>query len=216
MSENLRAVFDEIAPSWYNYRHRTIFRKELEMLAAEWKGGRLLNLGCGHGADFLPFRNSFELHGADFSTGMLRQAIRYTQKFNFVMSPVIADIRRLPYADNAFDYAIGIATYHHLKTEDRLPAFKELKRVLKPGGYAFITVWNRWQPRFWSLKSEHLVPWRTQEKTLERYYNLFSCGDLRRLIEAGGLRVVSIAPESSYRFPLRNFSRNICLLVKKS
>jgi acetyl-CoA carboxylase carboxyltransferase component len=30
MSDNLRDVFNRIAPTWYNYRHWTIFRRELE------------------------------------------------------------------------------------------------------------------------------------------------------------------------------------------
>ena len=58
MTDNLRDVFNQIAPGWYNYRHWTIFRRELEALAKEWGQGKLLNLGCGHGADFLPFRKT--------------------------------------------------------------------------------------------------------------------------------------------------------------
>ena len=50
MTNNLREVFNRIAPGWYNYRHWTIFRHELEELAQEWGQGKLLNLGCGHGA----------------------------------------------------------------------------------------------------------------------------------------------------------------------
>jgi tRNA (uracil-5-)-methyltransferase TRM9 len=83
MAEYLRHVFDEIAPSWYNYRHHTIFRKELEGLSDKWRGGRLLNIGCGHGADFLPFCDNFALHGVDFSQGMIQQAGRYAEKFKF-------------------------------------------------------------------------------------------------------------------------------------
>jgi tRNA (uracil-5-)-methyltransferase TRM9 len=47
-------VFDQIASGWYNFRHYSIFRPELEALARKWQKGRLLNIGCGHGADFLP------------------------------------------------------------------------------------------------------------------------------------------------------------------
>ena len=72
-----REVFDEIAPGWYNFRHWSIFRNELESLAARWREGRLLNLGCAHGPDFLPFRDGFELYGVDFSLGMLELARKY-------------------------------------------------------------------------------------------------------------------------------------------
>ncbi len=213
---NQQEVFDQMAPGWYGFRHRSIFTKELEMLARRWHKGKLLNLGCAHGPDFLPFRQSFELYGVDFSPEMLRLARRYSRKFNLDLNLLLADVRHLPYPDNTFDWAISVATYHHIKGEDeRLKALIELKRALKPGGEAFITVWNRWQPRFWFKPNELLVPWHKKDKTLYRYYYLFSYARLEKLAEKAGLKVISSFPESSYHFPLKLFSRNICLLVKR-
>ena len=74
-------VFDRIAPGWYNFRHWSIFRSELEEMARRWQRGRLLNAGCGHGADFLPFIRGFDLYGVDFSSDMLRFARKYAEKF---------------------------------------------------------------------------------------------------------------------------------------
>ena len=87
--------------------------------------------------------------------------------------------------------------------------------MLKPGGEAFITVWNRWQPRFWFGGKEVAVPWRTKGKTLERYYYLFSYTELKKLVKEAGFSVLKSFPESSYRYPIKFFSRNICLLVRK-
>jgi tRNA (uracil-5-)-methyltransferase TRM9 len=211
-----RDIFNQIAPSWYNFRHWSIFRSELEVLAQRWQKGRLLNLGCAHGADFLPFMHSFDLCGVDFSVEMLRFARKYSQKFNFAANLAVADVRYLPYPDETFDWAISIATYHHIEGEgERRAALGELRRVLKVGGEAFITVWNRWQPRFWFKPGEVVVPWRTKDKTLERYYYLFSYSEVERLVKGAGFEVLKSFPESSYRFPLKFFSRNICLLVRK-
>jgi len=214
-TDDLRQVFDRIAPAWYSFRHRTIFPRELERLAAEWGGERLLNIGCGHGADFTPFAARFELHGIDFSREMLKLAVRYADKYGFQANLVQADAVTLPYASNAFDHAIAVATYHHLKVEQRLAAFLELKRVLKPGGGAFITVWNRCQPRFWFSRSDVMVPWRSGQETFYRYYHLFTYGELITLAKRAGFAVVGAFPEDHYRFPLRWFSRNICLTLKK-
>lgn len=212
-----RDVFDQLAASWYNYRHWTIFRNELEVLSHRWQQGRLLNIGCGHGPDFLPFRTGFELHGVDFSIEMLKLALKYSQKFNFDVNLVQADISKLPYSDQTFDWAIAVATYHHLKDkETRLEALEELRRVLKPGAEAFITTWNRLQPRFWLHPKEVDVPWRTREKTFYRYYYLFSYPELERLVKKVGFKLVKSFPESSYRFPAKYFSRNICLLIRKN
>jgi tRNA (uracil-5-)-methyltransferase TRM9 len=211
-----KEVFDQIASSWYNFRHWSIFRSELETLARRWQKGKLLNIGCGHGADFLSFGQGFDLYGVDFSGEMLKFATKYSQKFGFAVELTLADVRKLPYPDETFDWAISVATYHHLKgEEEKQKALNELKRVLKPGSEAFITVWNRWQARFWFKGKEVKVPWRKGGKTLYRYYYLFSYPELERLVKRAGFEVVKSFPESSYRFPLKFFSRNICLLVKR-
>ena len=212
----MREIFNQIASGWYNFRHWSIFRTELEELTQRWQRGRLLNIGCAHGPDFLPFKQSLELHGVDFSSEMLKLAQKYSNKFNFSARLVEADVRYLPYADESFDWAIAVATYHHIENEeDRAKALQELWRVLKPDGEAFITVWNRWQPRFWFSRRQVKVPWRTGGKTLYRYYYLFSYGELEKLTKKAGFQVLKSFPESSYHFPIKTFSRNICLLVKK-
>ena len=221
----LREVYDKIAPGRYNFRYWTRFRRELEELSAGWQKGRLLNLGCGHGADFLPFRQGFELYGVDFSAVMLELAREYAKKFDFTMNLVLADVSRLPFSDGSFDWAISVATYHHLESrETRERAFSELWRVLRPGGEAFITVWNHWQPwwgggggvnTFWFRGKESQVPWHVGNETFYRYYYFFSYPELERLVRQAGLQVLKSFPESAYQFPLKYFSRNICLLVKK-
>ncbi len=212
-----RDIFNQIASGWYNFRHRSIFRKELEGLARRWQQGRLLNVGCAHGPDFIPFKGNFELHGIDFSEEMLELARKYADKYHFNVSLVNADARHLPYAEDSFDWAIAVATYHHIEdNEGRLRALTELQRVLKSGGEAFITVWNKWQPRFWLKTKDVLVPWRSRDKTLYRYYYLFSYRELEELVLKAGFEVVSLSPESRYKFPLKTFSRNICILVRKS
>lgn len=211
----MQEIFDRIAPGWYNFRHRTIFKTELDNLSNRWQKGRLLNVGCGHGADFVSFKRGFELHGLDFSREMLKLAKKYADKYEFTANLVQADIRCLPYKNESFDWAIAVATYHHLdKKGDRLSALWELRRVLKPGGEAFVTVWNHWQPAFWLKSKNTEVPWRTGDETLYRYYYLFSYGELEKLVKKAGFQLLKSFPEAGYHFPVKYFSRNICLLIK--
>jgi ubiquinone/menaquinone biosynthesis C-methylase UbiE len=217
LDKQLREVFDHIAPGWYNFRHWSIFKTELEKLAGRWQRGKLINLGCGHGADFLPFKESFELYGVDFSIEMLKLAWKYAAKFDYSAELVQADVRQLPYSDETFDWAISAATYHHIKGKDeRLKAFIELRRVLKPGAEAFITGWNKWQPAFWFKSREVYIPWRGRDNTLLRYYHLFSYFELEKLVKKAGFAIQDSFPESSYRFPVKYFSKNICILLKKT
>jgi len=215
MSTN-REVFDEIAGSWYRFRHWSRFTKELEEMARRWHTGKLLNVGCAHGPDFLPFKDRFELWGVDFSAQMVGLAQKYADKFAFKVNLMVADAISLPYPDNNFDRAIAVATYHHIKGEkQRQKAFQELRRVLKPGGEAFITVWNKWQPGFWLKSKEVNIPWKSRRKVFYRYYYLFSYPELRSLLNEVDFEIISIFPEKSYRSPFKFFSRNICVLVKK-
>ena len=215
--ESPPSYFDAIAPAWYNVRHHTIFRAELEALAERWKKGELLNLGCGHGADFLPFKENFDLYGVDYSAGMLQLARKFAEKYDFQVRLAQADLRKLPYPDSCFDRAIAVASLHHIKGHSgQLRAMAEMKRVLRPGGEAFVTVWNRHQPRFWFKGKEILLPFRAGDETIQRYYYLFTYGELEKLARRAGFEILSSAPESHYRFPLRRFSRNICLLLKKA
>jgi tRNA (uracil-5-)-methyltransferase TRM9 len=211
-----KEVYDEIAESWYRFRHRSRFTTELEEMAARWRRGKLLNIGCAHGPDFLPFKNNFELWGADFSAQMLNLAQKYANKFDLKVTLTLADASSLPYPDNTFDCAIAVAIYHNIRgDQQRKKAFRELSRVLKPGGEAFITVWNKWQPRFWLKGKEVNMPWKSGMKTYYRYYYLYSYPELRSLLTGTGFKIVSTFPEKSYRFRLKFFSRNICALVRK-
>ncbi len=210
-------IFDRMAPGWYNRRHWSIFRTELEELAGRWQKGRLLNIGCGHGADFLPFSQGFQLYGLDISTGMLQYAKKYARKFHFEAGLVHGDAAHLPFSGESFDWAVAVAAYHHLeKAGDRQQALQELKRVLKPGGQAFITVWNHRQPVFWLKPKEVRVAWRTKDTELPRYYYLFSRHELENMVRKAGFIVRRSYAEAAYHFPLKQFSRNICLLVEKS
>jgi len=176
----------------------------------------LLNVGCAHGPDFTPFRQDFELHGIDISGRMLELARKYATKYRFDVHLVQADACYLPYADNTFEWAIAVATYHHIEdNKGRLQALRELRRVLKPGGEAFITVWNKWQPKFWFRKKDALVPWKSKNEILYRYYHLFSYGELENLVRKAGFGVVRLFPESRHKFPIKVFSRNVCALVRK-
>jgi tRNA (uracil-5-)-methyltransferase TRM9 len=210
-------AFDAIAPAWYNFRHYTIFKAELKALSERWGKGDLLNLGCGHGADFLPFKNEFGLYGADYSVGMLQLARKFAQKHGFEAKLSQADLRQLPYPDACFDWTIAVASLHHIKGyAQQLKALAEMKRVLRPGGEVFITVWNKWQPRFWFKPKEVLIPFKVEGEIIQRYYHLFTYGEIKRLARQAGFLILRSSPESRYHFPIRYFSRNICLLLKKT
>lgn len=216
MSDHNKAEFDDIAAGWYNFRHYTIFGYELTSLAERWVGGKLLNAGCGHGADFIPFKGRFHLFGIDLSSEMLKYARKYAAKHEFTVELTQADIRSLPFPDNYFDNIIAVASFHHIKGRpEQIKALQELKRVLRPEGELFLTVWNARQPKFWCTRRDTFIPWRTGSKIVNRFYHLFTYGEIKILLRRAGFEILLVHPESNYKGLFKYFSRNICVLIKK-
>ena len=55
---------------------------------------------------------------------------------------VVADVANLPFAPEVIDGLVSLHTLHHLTAEDYLPAYHELRRVMKGGARAVVI--NGW------------------------------------------------------------------------
>ena len=180
-----KEFYDSVAESWYNIRHWTIFRQELEKLNKEWSGS-LLNVGCAHGADFVPFSpGKFRFFGMDSSKELVFLSRKYAQKSGLVFHNCVGDMRELPFTENSVDYVICIASLHHLlEREERLQALKEMKRVLRKE--AFITVWDI---RNSDLPDDKIIEreWNRKGEVLKRLYYLYDKDELRKDLEEAGL-----------------------------
>jgi SAM-dependent methyltransferase len=89
-------------------------------------------------------------------------------------------------------------------------------RVLRPGGEVFLTVWNKWQPRFWLRHKDITLPWRLRDRTVVRHYHLFSAPELALDVRKAGFEVRAVLPERSHRGLFDGFSKNVCLLARKA
>jgi ubiquinone/menaquinone biosynthesis C-methylase UbiE len=100
-----------------------------------WPYGKSLELGCGTGFFTLNLKLAGVIdagHVTDLSPGMVEVAKRNARGLGFEVEGRVADAERLPYDDNEFDIVIGHAVLHHIP--DLELAFREILRVLKPGG----------------------------------------------------------------------------------
>ena len=68
----------------------------------------------------------------DLSPGMVQVALRNAEKLGLDVDGRVADAERIPYDDDTFDLVVGHAVLHHIP--DVPAAFREVLRVLKPGG----------------------------------------------------------------------------------
>lgn len=202
MERDARFFYDKIAGSWYNIRHWTIFQRELEELNRAWRGGSLLNIGCAHGPDFLPFSSAkFSFFGLDSSRELVLLSKKYALKNGLVFKNLVGDMRRLPFRDSSADYIICTATLHHLtRKKDRLQALSEMRRVLRRE--AFITVWNRENP---DLPDRETIKreWKFRGQTLARSYYLYTKEELERELRDVGFSAEIKADEKNITALLR-------------
>ena len=100
-----------------------------------WPYGTSLELGCGTGFFTLNLKLAGVLdegHVTDLSPGMVEVAKRNARSLGFAVQGRVADAERLPYDDDSFDLVVGHAVLHHIPDVEL--AFREVLRVLKPGG----------------------------------------------------------------------------------
>jgi ubiquinone/menaquinone biosynthesis C-methylase UbiE len=102
---------------------------------AKWPYGKSLEIGAGTGFFTLNLKLAGvldEAHVTDLSPGMVEAAERNAEHIGFAVEGRVADAEKLPYDDGEFDLVIGHAVIHHIPDVEL--AFREMLRVLKPGG----------------------------------------------------------------------------------
>jgi ubiquinone/menaquinone biosynthesis C-methylase UbiE len=101
------------------------------------KGDHILDLGSGAGNDCFVARSLVgeegKVTGLDMTGPMIRKARENCSKLNYNnVEFVLGDIEEMPLNDNLFDVVISNCVLNLVP--DKTKAFKEIFRVLKPGG----------------------------------------------------------------------------------
>jgi ubiquinone/menaquinone biosynthesis C-methylase UbiE len=129
-------VYDNPLPQQLFYRrvHRRI--------VARWRpvaGQRVLDVGCGTGLFLKALaaeRDGLTLAGLDLSEHMLSQARRDARAGRSAAPTFVqGSVYEMPFADGAFDVALNCISCHFYLEQVR--AFREIQRVLAPGGRLF-------------------------------------------------------------------------------
>lgn len=112
-----------------------MYRRRVELCLEQCKGGEsILEVGFGSGLTFLNLNDKYKkIYGLDLTCDV------NIVKDVFAPHNIHPDLRNgnvlsMPYQDGQFDTVLLISILEHLKPEELEQAFKEIKRVLKPGG----------------------------------------------------------------------------------
>src|SRR5262245_56309060 len=111
-----------------------------------WLGedGLILDAGCGPGGNGAWLAKHGRVVGVDIS----EDALAFVQAGRPDTTPVRASLDRLPFATARFDIAVAVTVINCVTDDHR--AFRELARVVKPGGVVLVM-----EPAFEFLRRAH-------------------------------------------------------------
>ncbi|UCD04351.1 MAG: class I SAM-dependent methyltransferase [Candidatus Woesearchaeota archaeon] len=174
-------IWDNIAKKYQGYR-RKLWKPVVSFL--DKNKGLILDIGCGN----FPTSKYKNIIGFDISLEQLKMSKG---------KRVQGDSIKLPFKSNKFDNVIFIASLHNLKRREE--ALAEANRVLKKDGKILISVWSRFQKKFFPrnlFTSEFEIPFGKYK----RYYHLFTQGELEKLVRKTGFRVKKVFKEKNNIF----------------
>lgn len=167
---------------WYEGM-RKITDNLLQPFLADKKSLKILDAGCGTGANMSHLKRLGEVYGVDIS----KEAIRFSRKRG-LKNLKIASISKLPYKTNFFDLVVCFDVIGQAEVESVKEAIKEFKRVLKPGGILLIRV-----AAFNWLYSKHDKVVHTKHRYTSR--------ELENLVKQVGLKKIRVSYANILLFP---------------
>lgn len=113
----------------------------------KWKrksSRKILDLGCGKGRHSIIFaENNFDVTAFDLSKDGLNLLEKRAQDLNLPISTVEGNMNRLPFSSQYFDFVLAYNTIYHTDYEGLIRTIYEMKRVLKNGGEAYVTMLSK-------------------------------------------------------------------------
>ena len=120
------------------FGQRTARHRRVLDLAAIAPGERVLDVGCGPGTLALAARERTgpdgEVYGIDAGTEMIQVARQKAAKAGTGVRFQTGLIEEIPFPDAQFDAVFSTFMLHHLPDDLKRRGFREIARVLKPGG----------------------------------------------------------------------------------
>ncbi|MDI6784780.1 MAG: methyltransferase domain-containing protein, partial [bacterium] len=134
-----------------------IYNRNIEfMIALNWvnakSGQRIIDIGAGQSSMLATlvkkgcevYITDGDPYVLDLKTSLLETDLRPAIESGKLHIEV-ADAMALPYPDNFFDRVVSIGTLEHIPKDGDMIACREIYRILRPGGYAIITLEADWQ-----------------------------------------------------------------------
>lgn len=187
----VNSVYDTIAPH-FNHTRFCPWPSVEKWVKSLDENTTILDIGCGNGRNLGIKQKTLNV-GTDFSFPLCKMS---SQRGFPIFCASALD---LPVREKSFDHVICIAVIHHFASEERrVQCMREIHRVLRTGGTAYVTAWSTKQRKKEYSEQDQIVPWHVRkdfdknEPSFNRYYHMFIEGEFNTLIkQVEGLEQVS-------------------------
>jgi alkylated DNA repair protein alkB family protein 8 len=206
-------TWDKIAHS-FDVTRRKPWQQCIDFINTLSTDAVVADIGCGNGRHLIPCtQRCKKTLGVDISRELLHIAQNKSEENKLYNTTLLhSDVVNLPIKDDAVDAVLYIASLHNIKGKNRrIQSLKEVKRILKKGGKAQISVWSRWQDKFrkqffkkWFIQTgadefgDIDIYWRQHGLNIPRFYHLYSKKEFLKDISEAGLELLEIQDVKMY------------------
>src|SRR6185295_7929574 len=164
-------LFEVEESHWWYIGRRRIIASFVKAICDQVKGrrARILDVGCGTGANLVRLSDFGDAEGVDISP----DALKFCRERG-LNNVKLGAAESLPYEDGEFDLVTAFDVVEHM--DDDLAGLREMRRVLRPGGRVLLFV-----PTFMFL-------WGVQDD-VSNYRGRYRLPELRRVLEQAGFEV---------------------------
>lgn len=153
--------------------HRYVEKPAMRKLLPNLKNKDILMLGCGTGEEslLLEEHGAASMKGVDLSVKSIRLANESYPKHSFF----VADMHKLDFADDSFDFVYSSLAVHY--SANPINVYKEVWRILKPGGTFQFSIGHpmRWaSERVVIDKISHKLMGYTEGDTKQKLFGNYS------------------------------------------
>ena len=185
--EDYEYLYELEAQFWWFVGMRAITASLLDPAFSEPRDRIILDAGCGTGGNLEWLRRyagKGQIIGLDY-VGTALQFCRTAGQSSLVQ----ASATDLPFADATFDVVTSFDVLEQLRGAEDEQALREMYRVLKPGGIAFVRA-----PAYEWMKSGHDAALNTQHR--------YTLGEMRRKLERAGFKINRATYANSLLLPV--------------
>jgi len=123
------------------------------MFFAKWRkellasvSGKVLEVGIGTGKNLRYYPPGIQLTGIDISSRMMRKAQMKAAEIGHSLDLMVMNVEDMSFSDFSFDFVVS--TFVFCSVSRPLQGLREIKRVLKPNGFALFLEHVRSEKKF--------------------------------------------------------------------